>query len=238
MQNRQLSLKTILLTALIIGSLVLGTEVRAQDPIITIDGDIGDDEYSFELSFEDGLFLLYWEVVEEQIYFAITAKTTGYVGINIAPGIILNDADLYYGFVNELGDFMVDTYSHSTFGPTKPDIDDGGTDDILEYSGNEIAGYTTFEFRRLLETGDSSHDNKISLGKTKIAWTTGPSDDIGDRPAESGRVEINFITGDSKEVKDWGIYYIIGGIVVGIIGIILLGRYLWKRRSRISAEKD
>ncbi|MCE7735819.1 MAG: hypothetical protein GPJ54_13140, partial [Candidatus Heimdallarchaeota archaeon] len=135
------------------------------------------------------------------------------------------------------GDFMVDTYSDSTLGPSKPDINDGGTDDILEYSGIEVDGQTTFEFRRLLVTGDSSHDNAISLEGTLISWTTGDSDDIGDRPADSGRVDINFNTGDSEDVKDTTLYYIAGAVVATIIVItIFIVWYIKKRRSKTPSE--
>ena len=167
----------------------------------------------------------------------MSAETTGYVGINVDPGIILSDADLYYGFVNASGDFMADTYSDSIFGPSELDINNGGTDDILEYSGNEIDGQTTFEFRRLLVTGDSAHDNAISLEGTLISWTTGDNDDISERPSDSGRVDINFNTGESEEVKDNTLYYIVGAVVAAIIVItIFVVRFIKKRRSKTPSE--
>ena len=236
MYNPQTLLKRMSLLFLIFSLITLGTEVQAQTSTVTIDANIDTDEYTFHLSLNEGKFLLYWEVVDDQIYFAMTAETTGYIGINVDPGIILTDADLYYGFVNATGAFMVDTYSNSIRGPTRSDVGDGGTDDILDFSGKEENGQTTFEFTRLLITGDSSHDNIIKLEKTLISWTTGPSDNIGDRPADSGRVEINFLTGNSKEVKDYTLYYIGGGILVGIVLIVFFARYLLKRRSPESTD--
>jgi hypothetical protein len=74
------------------------------------------------------------------------------------------------------------------------------------------------------------------LEKTRISWTIGPSDNFRDEREDSGRVDINFETGEGEEVTDYTLYYIIGGIVVGLIGIAFLVRYLLKRRSKLFTE--
>lgn len=237
MTNKLYLLKTTSFMIMILGSLMLTTNVSAQDPVIVIDGTIGTDEYTFNAVAKFNVFTLYWEAIGDEIYFGIWARTTGYVGINVDPGEILNDADLLYGWVDGNDVEMADTYSDSPFGPPKLDTSDGGTDDILEFAGKEDNGVTIFEFRRKLVTTDNSHDNKIDLNGTVIGWTTGDSDDFTDRPDENARVNINFETGETEDVKDNTIYYIIGGVVVVVLLVaITLFWYIKKRRSAVPSE--
>jgi hypothetical protein len=62
------------------------------------------------------------------------------------------------------------------FGPHPPDITLGGTSDILEYNTGEVAGTTTFEFVRRLDTGDDRDKVLPREGAVTIVWATSVSD--------------------------------------------------------------
>ncbi|MHA1910198.1 MAG: DOMON domain-containing protein [Candidatus Kariarchaeaceae archaeon] len=199
---------------------------------VTIDGVIGVDEYQFTGTFE-GYFTVHWSASETEIYLALQAETTGYVAIGIDPEVIMLNADLIYGSVSGENVSVVDTFSSEIFGPPKKDTSLGGTFDILEYSGTEEGGVTTFEFRRLLDTGDQ-YDNVISLeGKVDIMWSTHPSDDFSEKPDKKGSGTIDFTSGETKE--KYLIYYIIGGTIVLLV-IIVLAIFFVRRKLKKKAH--
>ncbi|MBN1298446.1 MAG: hypothetical protein JW997_02025 [Actinobacteria bacterium] len=137
------------------------------------DGIISDEEYS-GYSDMDG-FEAYWASDSNNIYFAMKAKTVGYLAIGIQPGSMMKDADMVLGFVDSISVAIYDMYSTGNFGPHPPDIELGGKDDIIDFAGSEQNGYTIIEFKRLLSTGDK-YDNDILTGANKIIWAYGNSD--------------------------------------------------------------
>lgn len=209
-------------------------QVHSAEPVnVIIDGVVGVDEYHFSGTFED-YFTVYWSVSEDEIFMALQAETTGYVAIGFDPEIIMKNADLVYGSVDGDNVSVADMFSSSTFGPPETDISLGGTSDVFEYNGTEEGGVTTFEFKRLLSTGDP-YDNTISLeGEVNIIWSADSSDDFSAKPSEKGSGTINFATGETKET--YLIYYIIGGIVA-ILVIIILSIYLIKRKRKNKTPK-
>ena len=198
---------------------------------VTVDGVIGDNEYQFSGTFED-YFTVCWSVSETEIYLALQAETTGFVSIGIDPEVILKNTDLIYGSVS--GDIIsvADTFSTEIFGPPENDTSLGGTFDILEYNGTEEGGVTTFEFKRLLDTGDQ-YDNSISLDrKVDIMWSSHPSDDFSEKPDKKGSGTIDFTTGETKET--YLIYYIIGGIIALVV-IVAFAIFFIRRKLKKKA---
>lgn len=151
------------------------------------DGVLGDDEYLGEMMFGD--YEVRWTSDEQKVYFGIKAKTEGWVSIGLNPSSRMKDADMIFGMVKEGQAIISDQFSTGTFGPHSPDIELGGSDDIIEFAGSEEGGLTTIEFSRALDTGDG-YDNTLSRGTSKIIWAYGSHDDFDKQHISRGSGEI------------------------------------------------
>lgn len=153
----------------------------------TADGIISDGEYPN--SSEDGNFQLFWKNDTQYFYAGMRAKTTGYVSMALQPGDKMKNADMIFGYVIESNTTVMDLFSTGTFGPHPPDTEQGGSDDVIDYGGIEENGFTTIEFKRLLDTGDEL-DNVINTGTNKIIWAFGSSDNLNASHSARGYGEI------------------------------------------------
>jgi hypothetical protein len=151
------------------------------------DGVISNDEYSGYKDMEG--VEIYWANDRENAYIAIKAKTQGFVAIGLQPGRTMKDADMIFGFIEGRDVAIYDMFSTGNFGPHKPDIELGGTDDILDFNGNESGGYTIIEFSRKLSTGDK-YDINLQTGINKLIWAIGKSDNPDDKHSSRGYGEI------------------------------------------------
>lgn len=158
---------------------------------IILDGVITSGEYTHNHTVSDGDYLLYWRNIDNEIYFGIEGKTNGWVAIGINPTFMMLDADMYFGWVNSNGTVeIVDAIATGLTGPHPADVDEGGTDDILQYNGSETGQTTTIEFKRLLTTADTGHDNPIpTTGTIKIIWALGSSDSFDAPHTKRGSIQ-------------------------------------------------
>ena len=136
-----------------------------------------------------GKYEIYWASDEQYVYIAIRAETTGWVAIGIQPGSRMKNADMVLGFVSEGETTVLDLFSGGDFGPHSPDTELGGSDDILASGGSEQDGYTTIEFKRLLNTGDE-YDIPLAKGTHKIIWGYGRDDTVDRKHSNRGYGEI------------------------------------------------
>jgi hypothetical protein len=118
------------------------------------------------------------------------AKTNGWLAVGTQPGTTMKDADMVLGFVSDGKATVYDLYCTGDYGPHPPDTELGGTNDILEFGGKEVAGYTTIEFKRLLDTGDK-YDRPFSKGTNKIIWSYGLDDQSMIKHVSRGLGEID-----------------------------------------------
>jgi len=151
------------------------------------DGIIQANEYNGMNSY--GNYEVHWRNDEEFVYIAIKAAVTGYVALGIQPGSRMKDADMILGYVKDGVPTIGDLFSTGDFGPHSPDTQLGGTDDILEFNGNEENGTTTIEFKRALTTGDE-FDITLTKGTQKIIWSYGSEDSILTKHTGRGYGEI------------------------------------------------
>jgi hypothetical protein len=154
------------------------------------DGVIGSGEYLGEASYADGDYELFWSSDQQHIYIAMKARTIGWVSVAVQPGSKMRDADMVFGYVEDGEVTVLDLYSTGPFGPHPPDIEQGGTDDILEYGGIQNDDYTVIEFKRALVT-DDRFDHELSSGKNQIIWAFGSRDDLNAKHSNRGYGEIN-----------------------------------------------
>jgi len=151
------------------------------------DGVIGTQEYLGEMAY-DG-YELYWINDGEFVYFAIKAKTTGWVALGIQPGSKMKGADMIFGSVSDGEAVVIDSFGVDNFGSHPPDTELGGTADILEFGGSEADGYTIIEFKRALDTGDPQ-DIALSIGDNNIIWSYGSGDTPTTKHQNRGYGEI------------------------------------------------
>jgi cytochrome b561 len=225
----------VLIALLILGSVAF---VYAVD----VDGDIADGEYQGSLSLAGGDFLLYWEAAEKTAHFGIRAQTQGWVCLGIEPTRVMAEADMIFGWVDAGGTAgALDCYSTGLFGPHPPDEELGGQQHLLAFAGREQGGVTTFEFSRVLETGDT-YDKPLSReGKYKIIWATGVSDGYLDPHNRRGSAVI-LLTGDpaakgrsAERVDLYGLLYRVHGALMSTAFVLLFvgmffPRYLKKKK--------
>ncbi|UCH50930.1 MAG: hypothetical protein JSV54_07960 [Chloroflexota bacterium] len=132
------------------------------------DGVITDKEYTKTKSFGD--YEIYWTGDDQYIYIGMRAKTSGWLAVGIQPGTKMKDADMVMGLVSDGKVSIFDFFCVGDYGPHSPDIELGGTNDILEFGGQENEGYTIIEFKRSLNTSDK-YDLPITKGTNKIIWS-------------------------------------------------------------------
>jgi hypothetical protein len=139
------------------------------------DGVIATGEYTGVKSYGD--YEINWTDDEKYVYVGLKVKTTGWVALGIQPGSTMKDADIVLGFVKDGKTTVFDQFSTGSYGPHSLDTALGGNSDILEYGGKEDGGYTTIEFKRLLDTGDK-YDQPLLKGVNQIIWAYGSDDTL------------------------------------------------------------
>ncbi len=167
-------------------------------PQYSADGIINPSEYEYKKSLSDEKVIVYWKIEGDEIKLAFKAKTKGWVALGLDPENKMDKADMISGCADNSGKQIVaDCYSMGMFGPHPEDIDEGGTNDILEYGANEKDGITSIEFTRKLSTGDKL-DKDIPLDKPlKVIWGVGQDDDIQSMHNDVGKGTINFTLKDN-----------------------------------------
>jgi len=156
-------------------------EEWSADGIITVGEYHGSNTY--------GDFEVYWRSNDQYVYIGMKAKTNGWLSIAIQPGSKMKNADMVFCFIKDGELTIVDSFSTGDFGPHPPDIELGGTNNILESTGIEEDGFTTIEFKRLLDTGDQ-YDIHFSKGVNKIIWAYGSRDSLSAKHSARGYGEI------------------------------------------------
>lgn len=155
--------------------------------IWSADGVISPGEYSNTDTY--GNYEIHWKSDGRNIYVAMRAKTNGWFAVAFGPESRMKNADMVFGYVEDGVTNILDTFSTGDLGPHPPDVQQGGSDDILEYGGTEDGGYTTIEFKRALDTGDN-YDKPLAPGKNRILWSYGSGDSVTQKHTKRGYGEI------------------------------------------------
>jgi hypothetical protein len=131
------------------------------------DGVISENEYPQTKTYAD--FSISWSNDSDYIYIGMKAETAGWVAVGFGAETLMKNADIVEGSVTEGKLTIADMFCAVEIGPHPPDIQSGGTDDILASAGKFDNGYTTVEFKRKLDTGDK-FDKPLAKGINKIIW--------------------------------------------------------------------
>ncbi|MDF0591259.1 DUF2202 domain-containing protein [Candidatus Methanocrinis natronophilus] len=150
------------------------------------DGIIAEGEYSGYalligpggLGYPGGDLEVFWRTDEEHLYMALRGETTGWMAIGFDPREWKKGADVVIGRVDGKEAIVEDQYIIDFFGPHIPDVELGGTDDILESGGLEKDGVTVIEFKRRLDTGDDFDRAIVPDEDLPIIWSISRSQDL------------------------------------------------------------
>lgn len=118
------------------------------------DGIISAAEYRENLNLSSGRYRVHWSNDANELLMGLEGRTEGFVAIGFEPVQAMMGADMIMGWVSDGKATVLDLNSTGTYGPHPPDEDLGGSDDILEFGGNESSGWTVIEFKRKMNTGD------------------------------------------------------------------------------------
>ncbi len=196
-----------------------------------LDAEVADGEYAHSASFSSGSFTLLWQVEGDLAFFAMVARTGGYLGLGFEPELMMKGADMVVGWVDANGSaFVHDSYSLDSFGPVFRDVDLGGADDLLGFSGRMREGVVTIEFCRPLTT-DDAYDNDIPReGKMKVIWAVGSELDPASLPSNAGVGVIDMSSGGSESAWDASTLYVPGLALT--LGLALASALLAHRSGR------
>jgi hypothetical protein len=128
-----------------------------------IDGAIGQDEYPSLYEDTDTGLLVGLAHNGTTLYVVVQSPGTGWVGVGFGSAT-MDRANLVVGYVDDrTGETYI--FDETGVGHThQPDVELGGADDILKYSGAQSEGKTTLEFAIPLSSGDPL-DGEIRPGE-------------------------------------------------------------------------
>ncbi|KXJ13043.1 DBH-like monooxygenase protein 2-like [Exaiptasia diaphana] len=108
-------------------------------------------------------------MIPNTVYFKYVAKTTGWAALGwskTASGGQMIQYDIALGGVRNTNESYLKDYYSSTLG--KPTYDDDVRQNLILTSATESGGFTTIEFNRETDTGDTGYDVPIQV---RLDWT-------------------------------------------------------------------
>lgn len=152
------------------------------------DGKVSDGEYAHQTTV--GAVTVWWSNDAQYLYLAMEAPTTGWVSVGLDPENRMRGANFVFGAVVDGQAQIWDAYGVGPTGPHPPDVDLGGTNDIVAYEGVEENGVTRFEAQIPLDSGDR-YDRPLQRGQRyKIITAVGSADDFDARHSSRATGEI------------------------------------------------
>ncbi len=163
-----------------------------------IDGQIAPDEYARSAYDEGTDMTLYWTVVEDKLYLAISSPAAGWLAVGLDPdGPLMRNGDILMGYVLDGETILEDHFADTPTGH-KTDLELGGSDSVLAYAGSEADGGTIIEMERLLDTGDE-FDKPIVAGEMFVQLAYGEADDWTSYHGDRNTIVVDFF-GSGEEV--------------------------------------
>ena len=165
-----------------------------------LNGEITQGEYDSSVTYSTGDLEIHWKVEGDNLKIALKGRTTGWLSIGFDPTSAMKDADMLIGWVGDDTSVEVfDAYSTGDYGPHPPDTELGGTDDIAQFGGTELAGWTTLEFIRPLDTGDQYDKDLSDTTDVKIIWGMGDEDEYDSPHTDRGSGTIQLTVGGNGD---------------------------------------
>ncbi|CAM2726532.1 unnamed protein product [Rotaria socialis] len=136
--------------------------------------------YKHSIELRENVADLWWTVNDDkqEILFELHVKTTGWIALGISPDGAMIGADIGTGWVDKIGNVhFQDRYAYAFARP----IIDNTTQDWFHLQGREQNGWTSIQFKRLLDTSDPM-DVPIMSGITNVIFAYGLVDADLSRP--------------------------------------------------------
>ena len=154
------------------------------------DGVIDEGEYPHVVEAAGVTF--HWANDDQNLYAAMAAETSGWVSVGFDPEVRMQGANYVLGYVEDGEAFIQDMFGvkPAGMGSHPPDVELGGSDDILAYAGREESGVTVIEFKIPLDSGDE-YDKPLSPGESyDLITAVGSGDDFDSIHVARGRGRI------------------------------------------------
>lgn len=120
----------------------------------------------------------------------VEAKVRGWVAVGFDPTDRMAGANFLIGYVKDgvamaRDDFGVAPTAHA------PDVNVGGTNNLISFSGTEIDGATSVTFVIPRDSGDS-RDRPFKAGKHQVILGASTADDFSSKHTKLGRATVVF----------------------------------------------
>lgn len=175
---------------------IVATTNSIADNNVSIDGVVSPSEYENSL-YLDGLnqYKMSFTVDNSTgiIYFGLEVNTRGWIGLGLNPTNVSRNPP-HAGADIIQGGYSNGVYIHDEYGNSQADIrDDGAThQDFIAYQASENSSWTTLEFSRYMNTGDS-HDEVITPDQgIQVIWSFKSSDAYQDHHDHQGSAFVIF----------------------------------------------
>jgi len=172
-------------------------------PVGNLTPNIVDAEYQFT-SVLDGTLTLFWIVNSETeiISFGLRANSPGFIAFGISQDGRMVGSDVILGWVNDatqevvVNDYYISAQTGGCGGGNGvcKDVDVGGTNDVLEFNGNQNGDVTELKWTRKLRTTDLK-DREYASGDLKCVWSYGSTDSDVIKHTQRASIDINLLTG-------------------------------------------
>ena len=121
----------------------------------------------------------------------MSAATEGWIAVGFDPEQRMQGANYVFGYVQDDQVFIEDMYGirPAGAGSHPPDVELGGSNDIVAYAGSQQDGVTVIEFQIPLDSGDA-YDKPLTPGSHTLIAAVGSSDDFVSIHASRGATTI------------------------------------------------
>ena len=141
------------------------------------DGVISLGEYSHKAT--SGPLTVYWRNDDTYLYLALEARTVGWLSIGFDPDRTHIGADILIGAVASGKVTILDSYGTSEKGAYHtPDVNMGGTNDIIASGGLLQNGVTRLEFQIPLSSGDKYDKALVAGTSVPVILAVGTTSDL------------------------------------------------------------
>lgn len=122
-----------------------------------------------------------WKVVGDELDIILTSPTEGWLAIGFDPTSVMQNADIYIGYIDEDGTATVRDDYGTWYTSHEADASLGGTNHATMVEGSESEDGSRLHFRIPLKSGDQ-YDNPLSPGSEHVMMLAyAAEDDIGKR---------------------------------------------------------
>ncbi len=127
-------------------------------------------------------------IVGDTAEVTVASKASGWVAVGFNPTKIMANANFLIGYVKDGVAYARDDFGVSPIGHA-PDVNVGGKNDLVSFSGTEVDGVTTITFVIPRDSGDPK-DSPLKSGKHSVILGSASSDNFTGKHNKVGKATI------------------------------------------------